>query len=80
MSAAAAANATANGRRDRVVAVREVLIEDLPADPGAGDEVADGDLVDGPFVGQRERGVAQQGADPFGAGIGAVRACCHISA
>ena len=79
MSAAAAANATANGGRDGVVAVREVLVEDLPADAGAGDEVTDGDLVDGPLVGQRERRVAQQGAHPFGAGICAVRSCCHVN-
>ena len=58
--------------RDRIVAVGEVLIEDLPADPGAGDDVADGQLVDGPFVRERERRLAQPGADPFGAGIGAV--------
>ena len=32
--------------RDRVVAVAEVLVEDLSADTGAGDDVADGDLVD----------------------------------
>ena len=73
----AAANATANAVGDRIVAIGEVLIEDLSADPGAGDQVADGDLVDGPFMGQRERRVAQQGADPFGAGIGAVGACGH---
>ena len=46
--------------RDRIVAVGEVSVEDLPADAGPGDEVTDGELVDGSFVGQRERGVAQQ--------------------
>ena len=65
------------GVGDGVVAVTEVLVEDLPADPGATDDVADGQLVDRTFVSQRERGVTQAGANPLGAGIGTVGACCH---
>jgi hypothetical protein len=30
-------------------------------------------------VGQRERRFPQPGANPFGAGIGAVCSCCHKS-
>jgi hypothetical protein len=30
-------------------------------------------------VGQRERGLPQPGADPFRAGIDAVRSCCHTN-
>jgi hypothetical protein len=65
-------------RRDGVVAVGEVLIEDLPADTRAGDEVADRDPVDGTFVCQRERRVTQQRAHPFGAGVCTVCAGCHV--
>ena len=36
--------------RDGIVAVAEVLVEDLPADAGAGDDVADRQLVDRTFV------------------------------
>ena len=67
------------GGRDGVVAVAEVLVEDLPADLGAGDDVADRQLVDRTLVGERERRLAQPGADPFGAGVDAVRSCCHVS-
>ncbi len=67
------------GRCDGVVAVTEVLIEDLPADLGAGHDVADRHLVDRALVGKRERRLPQPGADPFGAGIDAVRSCCHVS-
>jgi hypothetical protein len=56
-----------------------VLIEDLPADLGTGDDVADRQFVDRPLVGERERRLAQPGADPFGAGIDAVGSCCHTS-
>jgi hypothetical protein len=56
-----------------------VLVEDLPADFGAGDDVTDGELVDLALVGQRERGLPQPCADPFRAGIDAVRSCCHMS-
>ena len=66
-----------DGGRDRVVAIGEVPVEDLPADPGAGDQVADGDLVDRSLVREVERGVAQQGADAFGARVGAVGAAGH---
>jgi hypothetical protein len=55
-----------------------VLVEDLPANGGARDESANGDLVDPHLVGHRERGIAQQGADPFCPGICAVRSCGHI--
>ena len=60
------------GRGDRVIAVAEVLVEDLPADLGAGDDVADRHLVDRALVGQRERRLSQPGADPLGAGIDAL--------
>ena len=70
--AVAAAKATVNAVRDGVVAVPEVLVEDLPTDLGAGDDVADRQLVDRTLMGERERCVAQPGADPFGAGIDAV--------
>ena len=56
--------------RDGIVAIAEVLVEDLPADTGAGDDVADRQHVDRTFVCERERRLAQSGADPFGAGIG----------
>ena len=79
MSAVAAANATLKARGDRVVAVVEVLVEDLPADPARVDDLADRHLVDRPLVGERERRLAQPGADPLCAGIDAVRSCCHTS-
>ena len=65
--------------RDRVVAIPEVLVEDLPAYRCAGDDVADRHLVDRTLMGQRERGLPQAGADPLGAGIGAMCSCCHAS-
>ena len=65
------------GDVDGVVAVAEVPVEDLAADLGAGDEITDGDFVDRAFVGHRERGLAQTGAHPFGAGIGAAAAVGH---
>ena len=64
--------------RDGVVAVPEVLVEDLATDLGASDDVADRQLVDRTLVCQRERRVPKPGADAFGAGIDTVRACCHI--
>ena len=36
-------------------------------------------LVDLALVGQRKRGLPQPCADPFRAGIDAVRSCCHTS-
>ena len=64
--------------RDGVVAVPEVLVEDLATDLGASDDVADRQLVDRTLVCQRERRVPKLGADAFGAGIDTVCACCHI--
>ena len=69
----------AEGRGDRVVAVAEVLVEDLPADAGTADDVADRQLVDLALVREVERRLAQAGADPFGAGVDAVRSCGHTS-
>ena len=63
---------------DGVVAVPEVLIEDLTADLGARDNVADGQPVDRLLMRQRECRFPQPGADPLGAGIDTVGACCHI--
>ena len=63
---------------DRIVAVTEVLVEDLATDSGARDDVADRHLVDRTLVGQRERRVPKPGADPLRAGIDTVGACCHI--
>ena len=65
--------------RDGIVAIPEVLVEDLSADTGAGDDVADRQRVDRTFVCERERRHAQAGADPFGAGVGTVGSCCHAS-
>ena len=79
MSAVAAAKATVKAVATASSRSREVLVEDLPADLGAGDDVADGQLVDLALVRQRERRLPQPGADPFGAGIDAVRSCCHTS-
>ncbi len=56
----------------------EVSVEDLTTDLGAGDDVADRQLVDRMLVCQFERGVPETAADPFGAGIDTVGACCHI--
>jgi hypothetical protein len=64
---------------DGVVAVAEVLVEDLPADFGAGDDVTDRQLIDWALVGQQESRLPQASAHPFGAGIDAVRSCCHRS-
>jgi hypothetical protein len=64
---------------DGVVAIAEVLIEDLPADLGTGDDVANRELVDRALVRQRERRLPKPGTDPFGAGIDAVGSCCHTS-
>ena len=64
--------------RDRVVAVAEVLIEDLAADLGAVDDIAHRQSVDRALMRQRERGVAKLAADSFGPGIDTVGACGHI--
>jgi hypothetical protein len=77
-SAVAAAKPRECGR-DRVVAIPEVLVDDLPAYRCAGDDVADRHLVDRTLMGQRERGLPQAGADPLGAGIGAMCSCCRTS-
>jgi hypothetical protein len=54
--------------RDGIVATAEVLVEDLSADTGADDDVADGQRVDRTFVCERERRLSQSGAGPFSAG------------
>ena len=64
MSAVAAANADGERVCDGVVAVAEVPVEDLSADAGAVDDVADGQMVDRALVRQRERGVAQAWRGP----------------
>ncbi len=69
----------AEGRGDRVVAVVEVLVEGLAADPGTADDLADGQAVDLPFVREVEGRLAQAGADPLRSGVDAMRPCSHTS-
>lgn len=68
-----------DGGRDGVVAVGEVLIEDLPADACARHDGTDGQPVDGLLVCQRERRFPKAGADSLGTRVRAVCACCHSS-
>ena len=63
---------------DRVVAVPEVLIEDLATNLGAADDVAHRQLVDRTLMRESERSVAKLHADTFGPGIDTLGACSHI--